>query len=90
MRMVGKPEEVMMMMMTQKRTTPIADCSLTVRLQAVGDSVTEDEVVCEIETDKVRNSKSFNWNKPACASLKLPEFSALHRPQCRSRPQRLE
>lgn len=67
-RMVGKPEEMMMMITTQKQTTPIAECSLTVRLQAVGDSVTEDEVVCEIETDKVRNGKSFSL-EPICLCL---------------------
>lgn len=27
--------------------------------KAIGDSVAEDEVVCEIETDKVRDGKSF-------------------------------
>lgn len=48
------------MMMTLKWTVAFADCSFTVRLQAVGDSVAEDEVVCEIETDKVRDSKSFH------------------------------
>lgn len=54
----------------------------TVRLQAVGDSVAEDEVVCEIETDKVRGVKSLLPDKAAGApsdlldSLLSTDFSA--------------
>lgn len=39
--------------------SPMLKCMLSRHL-AVGDSVTEDEVVCEIETDKVRKRMSRN------------------------------
>lgn len=56
--MFGKPGEMSVDDVTEMDGS-LTDSSLTVRLQAVGDSVTEDEVVCEIETDKVRDSKTF-------------------------------
>lgn len=54
-------------MMSLKQTSAISDRSLTVRLQAVGDSVTEDEVVCEIETDKVRDGKTLRLQQDLTA-----------------------
>lgn len=50
------------------------DCFLTVCLQAVGDSVTEDEVVCEIETDKVRDTRSFHLENLLALPLNSQKF----------------
>lgn len=36
-------------------------CNILSRLIAVGDSIKEDEVVCEIETDKVKKKKTYNF-----------------------------
>lgn len=54
---------------------------------AVGDSVSEDEVVCEIETDKVWQRKRetvYFWRVGVLLKLRQISLSCASRPRCKS------
>lgn len=62
---------------------------LFVYLLAVGDSVTEDEVVCEIEPDKVPNILASRAQRvsagDSCVPSSRPQFRSLLQPLVSSR-----